>query len=138
MADNLNYFSDDEESEWLANIDPSLSDKSNEEKQLDDSEISSFIEENRNSNTTKKTKTDLNVWTRWCNSKNERRPMEDISPEELNSLLAHFFIKVRKLNGEEFEPGTLTSFQRSFDRYLRWLKTVFCFFESYRTRSRII
>ena len=117
MADNLNYFSDDEESEWLANIDPSLLDKSNEEKQLDDSEISTFIEEKRNSNTTKKTKTDLNVWTRWCNSINERRPMEDIPPEELNSLLAHFFIKVRKLNGEEFEPGTLTSFQRSFDRY---------------------
>ena len=45
--------------------------------------------------------------------------MEDIPPEELNSLLAYFFIKVRKLNGEENEPGTLTSFQRSFDRYLR-------------------
>ena len=44
MADNLNYFSDDEESEWLANIDPSLLDKSNEEKQSNDSEISSFIE----------------------------------------------------------------------------------------------
>ena len=59
MADNLNYFSDHEESEWLAKIDLSLLDKSNEEKQLDDSEISPFIEENRNSNTTKKTKTDL-------------------------------------------------------------------------------
>ena len=94
MADDLNYFSDDEESEWLANIDPSLLDKSNKEKQPYDSEISSFIEENRNSNTTKKTKTDLNVWTRWCNSIYERRPMEDIPPEELNSRLAHFFIKV--------------------------------------------
>ena len=99
MADNVNYFSDDEESEWLASIDPSLLDKSNEEKQLNESEISSFIEENRNSNTKKKTKTDLNVWTRWRNSVNERRPMEDIPPEELNSLLAHIFIKVRKLNG---------------------------------------
>ena len=118
----MNYFSDDEESEWLANIDPSILDKSNEETQLDDSEISSFIEANRNRNTTKKTKTDLNVWSRRYNSQNsinERRPMEDIPPEELNSLLAHFFIKVKKLNGEEFEPGTLTSFQRSFDRYLR-------------------
>jgi len=46
MADNyLNYFSDDRESEWLANTDPSLLDKSNEEKQLDYGEISSFIEE---------------------------------------------------------------------------------------------
>ena len=111
MADNLNYFSDDEESEWLANIHLSILDKPNEETQLHDSKISSFIEANRNSNTTKKTKTDLNVWTRWCNSINERRPMEDIPPGKLNSLLAHFFIKVRKLNGEEFEPGTLTSFR---------------------------
>ena len=39
MADNLNNVFDDEESEWLANIDPSLLDKSNEGKQLDDSEI---------------------------------------------------------------------------------------------------
>ena len=49
MADNLKYFSEDEESEWLANIDPSLLEKSNEKKQLDDSEILSFTEENRNS-----------------------------------------------------------------------------------------
>ena len=119
MADNLNYFSDDEESEWLANIHSSILDKPSEETQLHDSEIPSFIEANRNSNTTKKTKTDLNVWTRWCNSINERRPMEDIPPEELNRLLAHFFIKVRKLNGEGFKPGTLILFQRSFDRYLR-------------------
>ena len=41
MADNLNYFSEDEESEWLADIDPSLLAESNEGKQLD-SEISSF------------------------------------------------------------------------------------------------
>ena len=45
--------------------------------------------------------------------------MEDIPPEELNSLLAKVFIKARKLNGDEFEPGTLTSLQRSFDRFLR-------------------
>ena len=38
--------------------------------------------------------------------------MEDITPEELNSLIAHFFIKVRKLIGDEFEPGT-------FDRFLQ-------------------
>ena len=42
MADHLYYFADDEESEWLANIDPSLLGKSNEEKQLDDSENSNF------------------------------------------------------------------------------------------------
>ena len=55
MADNLNYFSDDEESEWLANIDSVILDKPSEGTQFHDSEISSFIEANRNSNTTKKT-----------------------------------------------------------------------------------
>ena len=53
MADDSNYFSDDEKSEWLANIVPTLLDKSKEERQLDGSEISSFIEENRKSNTNK-------------------------------------------------------------------------------------
>ena len=60
---------EEEELEWLANIHPSLLDKLNEQKQLGDSEISSFIEENRNSKTTKKTKTDLTVWIRWCSFK---------------------------------------------------------------------
>ena len=40
MADNLNYFSDNEESEWLANIDSSILDKPSEEIQLHNSEIS--------------------------------------------------------------------------------------------------
>ena len=55
MTDNLNYFSDNEESEWQTNIDSSILDKPSKETQLHDSEISSFIEANRNSNTTKKT-----------------------------------------------------------------------------------
>ena len=41
--------------------------------------------------------------------------MEDIPPEELNSLLAHFFIKVRKLNGEEIEPGTLRQHGKNYN-----------------------
>ena len=36
----------------------------------------------------------------------------------LNSTisLAHFFVKIREQKGEEFEPDTLTSVFRSFDR----------------------
>ena len=39
MAENLNYFSYDEELEWLRNIDSILLHKSNEEEQQDDTEI---------------------------------------------------------------------------------------------------
>ena len=64
---------------------------------LDDSEISLFIEENRNVNTTKKTKTDLNVWKRWCESvKLNNWAIEEIPAEQLNDLLCHLFVKVRK------------------------------------------
>ena len=80
-----------------------------EDSHLDD-DISSFIEQNRNVNTTKKTKTDLNVWKRWCQSVKETRSLEDIPPEELDNVSSHFFIKVRKINGEDFEPGTPTQF----------------------------
>lgn len=92
-----------------------------ETAKLNEVEIRAFLEENENKNTAKKTRTDLNIWKRWCASVGESRPIEDIPPEELDSLLSHFFIKIRKLDGEEFEPGSLTSFQRSFDRYLRSL-----------------
>ena len=47
MAENLNYLSDDEESEWLANIDPSLLDKLNEGKQLEDSKIKTATQHRR-------------------------------------------------------------------------------------------
>lgn len=33
-------------------------------------------------------------------------------------MLAKFFKDVRKINGEEYEPGTLTGFQRSIQRFL--------------------
>ena len=51
------------------NIDASLLDNSDEEKQLADSEISSFIKENRNSDTTKKTKTDFVIRTHGARGK---------------------------------------------------------------------
>ena len=49
-------------------------------------------------NTTKKTKTDLNVWKRWCESVKETRAIEEIPAKELNNLLCHLFVKVKKRN----------------------------------------
>ena len=50
---------------------------------LDDSEISLFIEENRNVNTTKKTKTDLNVWKRCASPLKKQRPLKKFPPRNL-------------------------------------------------------
>ena len=56
---------------------------------LDDSEISLFSEENRNVNTTEKTKTDLKTVK-------ETRAIEEIPAEELKIFHVNFFVKVRK------------------------------------------
>ena len=66
-----------------------------------------------------KTRSDLNVWNKWCATVNEHRKVEDIPAKELNRLLSHFFVSLKKKNGEDYEPNSLTAFQRSIDRHLR-------------------
>ena len=70
-------------------------------------------------NTTKKTQSDLNIFYRWAKTVNETRTLENIPQQELGKLLAHFLLNVRKQNGDEYEPDTLTGMLRSFDRSLR-------------------
>jgi len=47
---------------------------------------------------------------------NER--IESLPAAELDHLLCKFFIEVRKVNGEEYEPDTLSGIQRSIQRHL--------------------
>ena len=83
------------------------------------SEFRDFIEEQWATNTKDKSKSDLNVWERFCTERNDTRKLEFIPWKELNILLCEFFKNIRKKNGAEYEPGTLTSFrQRSIQRYL--------------------
>ena len=42
----------------------------------------------------------------------------DLPPKELDHLLGKFFKDVRKTNGEEYEPSSLTGVQRSIQRFL--------------------
>ena len=78
-----------------------------------DDDLLDFVKQNKASNTIRKTHSNLNVWLRWCDSVGERRNLEDIP--WLNNLLGHFAMKIRKQNGEEYEPNTITSYFRSFD-----------------------
>ena len=57
-----------------------------------------------------KTRSDLNVWNKWCATVNEHRKVEDIPAKELT---------LKKKNGEDYEPNSMTAFQRSIDRHLR-------------------
>ena len=85
---------------------------------LDDSKLKLFLTGQRNSNTERKTRSDLNVWQIWCRSVGETRPIEHVPPTELNKILAHFFTKVKKRDGISYKPDSLTSLQRSLERHL--------------------
>ena len=85
---------------------------------MDDKKIQQFVEQQNNKNTKKKTNSDLNKWYKWCEEHNEKRKLEQLPPTELDRLLGHFFVSVRKADGTVYEPDTLSSFQRSIDRHL--------------------
>ena len=44
--------------------------------------------------------------------------IERLPASELERLLSKFFLNARKKNGEEYEPATVSSFQRCIQRYL--------------------
>ena len=95
----------------LVDIDTSL--------QLDDEALLRFVDDNKAKNTVKKTKSDMNLWYRWCTSVGEKRKIEEIEDlSEVNRLLSHFFMNVKKQDGTEYEPTTLRDCQRSIERHL--------------------
>ena len=86
-----------------------------------------FTADNRASNTVKKTNSDLNTWYRRCKSVKEFRKVDHISINELDSLLCHFFIKVRKYGQERtvitnVSQAALATFKRVFTDTLHRLE----------------
>ena len=87
-------------------------------KLLGDEEIHSFIKNQQQENTVKKTRYDLNVFQRFLNECGERRQLTEIPADELDSLLCNFHITAKKKDDTEYEPDTMSSFPRSIQRYL--------------------
>ena len=99
------------------------------ENNNDSKELENFISAKKSSNTVKKTKSDTRALKRFCATINETREPETLTAAELDKLLSKFFKDVKKENGEEYEPSSLTSFQRSFQRYFSEKKLPFHIFE---------
>ena len=81
--------------------------------------IDDFINQQKSANTNKKTSTDMNTLLRYMKAngmKNEK--IESLPASELDHLLSKFFLNARNKNGEEYEAATVSSFQRSIQRYL--------------------
>ena len=102
-----------ESEKTLANSSPA-----EEATSQDEVEIEKFLQEQKSKNTQYKTWSNSNAWKKFCESQKESRAIENIPANELDLFLPKFYISVRKQNGTEYEPGTLTGFQRSSQRYL--------------------
>jgi len=85
---------------------------------LPEEELASLRGKNQNQNTSKSTKTCLNVFNEWKVQRNEARKLEDIPCHELNAILCRFFAEIRKKDGHEYEPESLAVMQCSLDRHL--------------------
>ena len=79
-----------------------------ENKNVD--EFHEFVSQQKPANTKVKTQSDIKAWKRFCLQEKENRELSDIPEEELNLLLCKFFKSLKKLDGTEYEPGSLTSF----------------------------
>ena len=76
-------------------------------------EFHEFIFQQKPVNAKGKTQSDMKARKRFCLQENENRELCDIPQEELNVSLCKFLKTVKKLDGTEYEPSSLTSFQRS-------------------------
>ena len=91
--------------------------------EVNESDTTRILEEQKNTNTWKKTTNDVNNFHKWLKGRNEQRSIECIPPPELDKLLAMHMISARKTdmggNLEEYEPQSLTSKFNSIARYVR-------------------
>ena len=110
------YYPDTESDKNRGNV----VEKQTTEKQNEDvlATAQKFIEGQRPENTKNKTKYNINVWKRFLLSNQENRNIEDIPETELNAYMCRFFMDIKKKDGDQYEPSTLTYFHRSLQRYL--------------------
>ena len=100
-------------------IDPELF----EDQPKDD--IDKFITDQQAQNTKYNTKFAINVFVRFCKENNEGRSLSIIPKKEIDKLLCNFFMTVKKQDGNEYEPDSLSSIHRGIQRFIEQTKLPF-------------
>ena len=118
------------ESDSFPNFEGEFLEKENklEEEEADNErdssqELDDFIKAEKAKNTVKKTALDWKKIETYCQEKtNSKFNIQTIPVSELDKLLATFFKDIRKRNGDEYEPDTISSYQKSIQRHVGELK----------------
>ena len=69
-----------------------------------------FVESKRAKSTIKKQKATVNRFMDWARGKGEMRQLRDVPPEQLDQLLAVWFVDLKQANGKDYEPNSLDSY----------------------------
>ena len=100
----------------LLQIDSLIEEKEDHFRDVSEVETDRFIEDMKNNNTKRKTI----LLHSWMEAKlGDRRHAEFIPPSELDSVLARFFLSIRKPDLTEYKPESIKSKQLSISRYLK-------------------
>ena len=82
-------------------------------------ELQNTIENRVPSNTKKATNWGYSVWIEWSQARNITEDITDMEEKKINILLAQFVQEVRRKDGKEYPPGSLTNIVAAVQWYLR-------------------
>ena len=82
-------------------------------------EIEKLAEKAVNKNTVKSTKTWMNVWKSWAESKGLSDDIVKCEAKELDACLSRFFAVFCKSDGSDYEPDSLRVMLAAMDRHLK-------------------
>ena len=93
-------------------------------------EVKQFIKNQEKINTRRSTERDVKNFHNWLLSEHmDMRDCAEIPASELNKYLASFIINVRRQDGLEYEPDSLTNIKHSINRYLKERECTFTLFD---------
>lgn len=79
---------------------------------ISDGEVKEFTKKLENENPRKKTLYVIKVFKEYLHACDKKKDIEDITPVELQEIIKKFILAMRKKNGEEYEPLSLSAFMQ--------------------------
>lgn len=86
---------------------------------IENKDIERLKEKQKNKHTGLATSNWVRVFQSWAHSRGLQEVIENYNVQELNTTLEKFYAEVRRQNGKEYEPDSLSVMQSCLDRYLR-------------------
>lgn len=88
-------------------------------KALSERQLQDAVANRVPANTKKSTSWGYTVWMEWCNARDIKETIVEMGENRINELMAHFVQEVRRKDGNEYPPGSLTNIVAAVQRYLR-------------------